>query len=220
MSSLAVDGVDYVLVIDDGSTDGTQKILNLLSKVDQRLRVFYNKTNLGVAASRNKLIDISDADFICFVDGDDVLIPDAKSEQIRRTNLHEYDLCYSSYIRRSKYDLFKKASYFSKKRLLSSNIIPFSSTIVKKSKIMHHFKEIDHEDYMFWLENTLDGDIERIYYHEDATFYYRYAKDSRSSNILSNIIATYNIQKKFRNRFKVVLSLFTFYLFQRLASKR
>jgi len=57
-----------LIVIDDGSTDGTEQIL---APVMQRIR--YVKTeNLGVSAARNRGIVESTGDWIAFLDSDDI----------------------------------------------------------------------------------------------------------------------------------------------------
>lgn len=218
-TSIEVEGVSTVIVVDDKSTDGTSEILRSLQLENKCLKLFFNDRNLGVAESRNKLIDISTSDYICFVDGDDKIIPEEKARQIRHAIKHSLDLSYSDYMRQSDNTIYRKASQFSKQRILKSNIIPFSSTIVKKSRISHRFKDINHEDYLFWLENILDGDIKKISYHREATFYYTYIKGSRSSNIFKNLIATYKIQRRYLKIYQVILNLCTVYFIQGLLKR-
>lgn len=69
-----------IFAVDDGSTDGSGEILDEYGRKDRRL-VVQHKKNGGVSSARNRALDAIDEyqckfDFICFVDGDDVVSPD------------------------------------------------------------------------------------------------------------------------------------------------
>jgi glycosyltransferase involved in cell wall biosynthesis len=59
---------DEVIVIDDGSTDGT---LERLEKYAGRVRVVRNAKNLGLAATRNRAIALTDCEYVISIDADD-----------------------------------------------------------------------------------------------------------------------------------------------------
>jgi glycosyltransferase involved in cell wall biosynthesis len=63
-----------LIVVDDGSTDATPKILAAIS--DRRLVVLRQK-NAGVSAARNAGLAAARAPYIFFLDADDILMPDA-----------------------------------------------------------------------------------------------------------------------------------------------
>ncbi|SYW05553.1 putative glycosyltransferase YfnE [Oenococcus oeni] len=60
-----------IIVIDDFSEDGTSKLIEDASKLDNRIKVLKNKKCLGLSESRNKGIDFASGKYIVFVDGDD-----------------------------------------------------------------------------------------------------------------------------------------------------
>lgn len=64
-----------LIIIDDGSTDGTPQILDKLADRNDCIRVIH-KENAGVSAARNTGIDMANGEYIVFVDGDDYLAPD------------------------------------------------------------------------------------------------------------------------------------------------
>lgn len=64
-----------VIMIDDGSKDGSGKIADRFVALDERFSVIHKK-NEGVSKSRNRGIDIAKGDYICIVDQDDILRKD------------------------------------------------------------------------------------------------------------------------------------------------
>lgn len=64
-----------IILVDDGSTDGTEKILDELAAGDERIKVFH-KENGGSSTARNLAITKSTGDYLGFVDSDDFLEPD------------------------------------------------------------------------------------------------------------------------------------------------
>lgn len=64
-----------ILVINDGSTDGSAFILEEYAKKDKRIRVIHQE-NQGVSSARNKGIDIAQGAYITFIDSDDFVEKD------------------------------------------------------------------------------------------------------------------------------------------------
>ena len=63
-----------IILIDDGSNDQSGKICTEYA-ADNRINVIH-KNNAGVSAARNTGIEASHGDYLCFVDGDDFVIPE------------------------------------------------------------------------------------------------------------------------------------------------
>lgn len=65
-----------LIVVDDGSTDGTIEYLDEISNEDKRVRYFFNEINSGACVSRNKAIWSAQGDFITGLDDDDYFMPE------------------------------------------------------------------------------------------------------------------------------------------------
>lgn len=70
--------------VDDGSTDGSARILDDYARRDSRFRVIH-QANAGVAAARNRALDFVLGDFVIFLDGDDVLVGEQVLELFDKT---------------------------------------------------------------------------------------------------------------------------------------
>lgn len=65
-----------LVVVDDGSTDGTPQLLDSLAAGREQVQAIHQK-NGGVCSARNTGLDRAKGDFLCFLDADDELTPRA-----------------------------------------------------------------------------------------------------------------------------------------------
>lgn len=82
-----------LIVVNDGSTDGAEKILNQFAQADDRVRVFH-QDNKGVAEALNKGISEARGKYIARMDSDDICMPDRLAKQVDFMESHpEVGLC-------------------------------------------------------------------------------------------------------------------------------
>lgn len=64
-----------LVVVDDGSTDGTQDIVKGYAARDSRIRLHQNETNLGDYPNRNRAASLARGKWLKYVDSDDYIYP-------------------------------------------------------------------------------------------------------------------------------------------------
>ena len=64
-----------LIVIDDASTDGTWPLLQSFKNL--RLRIYRNRTNRGIPATRNRGLRLAKGQYLTFFDHDDLMLPGA-----------------------------------------------------------------------------------------------------------------------------------------------
>ena len=83
-----------LLLIDDGSTDGSGAICDRYAEKDKRIRVFHIP-NGGVSAARNLGLDNARGEFVVFVDSDDRVTPD-HLQQLADSNIGEDGVAFTN----------------------------------------------------------------------------------------------------------------------------
>ncbi len=132
---------DYeIIIIDDGSTDGTYE---KLEKYNNRIQYFFQK-NKGPAAARNFGINQSSGEYICFLDADDIFLPNKLKIQINilESQLEkDVGLVYSDFLCIDEYNIdilkYYKSKDFSSQfeainYLMKFNYINTSTVMIRK----------------------------------------------------------------------------------------
>ena len=161
-----------LILVDDGSTDGSGEFCNKLEKQDNRIRV-YHKENGGASSARNIGIRNAVGDYIGFVDSDDYIDTDMYQKmmelaieknlqmvQISREEVDEEgnklkDICVPPEDIR-----FCDSETFMKELLLHQGDCSFCTKIVKRELIQKHkFPEGElNEDFKLLVELLLETD--------------------------------------------------------------
>lgn len=184
-----------ILLIDDGSTDGSSEICDVYLNKDSRVRVFHQK-NQGVSAARNFGINEARGEWICFVDGDDYVTLDMV-DNLLSTALHrDSDICIGDYYvvrgnNKPEYAEFiinKKLLYFSKFELIENSLIGnglednvscvgvpwakiYRSKFIKENKLYFENGLKRNQDVVFNLYAFQYA--EKVSYSKHAVYFYR-----------------------------------------------
>lgn len=77
-----------LIVIDDGSSDGSRDVLRRLARRDRRIHLV-EQENAGEAAARNRALALARAELVALHDADDVSLPDRFARQVEYLRDHE-----------------------------------------------------------------------------------------------------------------------------------
>lgn len=159
-----------ILLIDDGSSDGTDKLCERLAEADGRIRV-YHKENGGASTARNFGIRMAQGAYLGFVDSDDYIEPDMyelmvqaleKSSvpivQISRDEVSEEGERLPDVCAPPDKERFCRSEEFLKELLLHEGDCSFCTKLVKREMFAHHrFPEgVLNEDFSLLVEMLQD----------------------------------------------------------------
>lgn len=174
-----------LLIVDDHSTDNSQKIIQSYCDKDERIHYLTTKKNSGGPATpRNVGIDHAKGDYIAFLDSDDVWYNERLKFHMEFM-LREHSDFSATYRntfsepKNMRYEIqeSKKLKVYTYHELLKKNLIDTSTVIIKKDLIgnirFNPEKElIAIEDYDFWL-NILKARKSEIIVSKTQTMNYR-----------------------------------------------
>jgi teichuronic acid biosynthesis glycosyltransferase TuaG len=146
-----------ILMLDDGSTDASRRIVQKLAELDNRIQLFPSEKNLGVEATRNRGLDLARGEWIAFLDADDAWLPDKLEKQMACLCQSRCDLCYTGYsfidrasrTIRQPYEVPEAITW---RQFLAENVIGCSTALFRKPDTIRLRSGYGHEDYVFWLE--------------------------------------------------------------------
>jgi glycosyltransferase involved in cell wall biosynthesis len=183
-----------VLVMDDGSTDNTKAVIE--SFHDTRLRYDWAPNSGGPATPRNRGINAAQAEWICFLDADDLWYPE-KLKRVHKaiTNNPGFDLiCHNemmSVLATGRKTLLKHgpfAAEFYRVMLTLGNRVSTSATTVKRDFLHKHSLRFNQspdyvivEDYDMWLRIALHGGV--FHFMAEPLGEYIIEGDNISSNL-------------------------------------
>jgi glycosyltransferase involved in cell wall biosynthesis len=160
----AIDSVEYqtvlpkeIIIIDDCSSDKFEKKILKEKKYSFKIKIIFNKINLGPASSRNIGWNISNSRYVAFLDSDDTWHP--RKIEIQYNFMKKKKLNFTAHYSTTDYDnTFDswssniKFSQVNKIELLLYNKFT-TPTVMLKKKIKFRFPEKKYyiEDYNLWL---------------------------------------------------------------------
>jgi glycosyltransferase involved in cell wall biosynthesis len=208
-----------LIIVNDGSTDNTEKVLNVLSKRDKRIKVF-TQENKGPGAARNKGLENAKGKYIGFVDADDWIEKNIYKEllEVIKHKSCEVAMC-DYYDENNKVKNFNyEDEYTFNKKEIKNNFIP--NLIKKKSGFCSvvnklYLKSIIDDNNITFKTNFKKG--EDTYFNMDYFInvnkcvlinkrYYHYIENKKSimrsydKNLKKYIVEDYKYNLKYLKR--------------------
>ena len=81
-----------IIIIDDGSTDNSLKVCQLLATKDKRIKIFHQE-NMGLAETRNNGIKLATGEYISFLDSDDYIDKTMIEKLVEKAKKTNVDVC-------------------------------------------------------------------------------------------------------------------------------
>ena len=183
-----------ILIIDDGSTDNSQEIINSYAN-RERIRILYQENN-GVIYTRNKAINEAKGEFIVQLDGDDILLDGFITNAVNQFDDNTSKIVYGTTVHfGEKNGPWNLGKYTLEKQLVTNQIV-ISAMFSKKDFLKvggyDQYFELGYEDWDFWL-NLISSGVEVVQL-DIPMLKYRILKNSR------NKVATENNIKKIRKK--------------------
>jgi glycosyltransferase involved in cell wall biosynthesis len=162
-SALAQENVNVeIIVVDDGSTDGTRELL-AQNKLLDKVKYVYQE-NGGLSAARNTGLKYAKCEYCCFLDADDLLEPTFCCELIDYMQKTESNIVYSDF------SFFFDNKTYSKKRynlnsysgdvfgkFISGNFVVVNALLFRRSVLKYDFRtNFLCEDWPYWAQLSVD----------------------------------------------------------------
>ncbi len=178
---------DYeIIVIDDGSTDGSLDVINeTLGSCEIHHNIIHQE-NAGVSVARNRGIDVSDGQYLVFVDADDYI----SQNHLSKLYNPDYDFSLVQFAKKeddsitvpNNFDITEISTEEFIKKELNMEILfnffqlSYKSDIIKENKVCFTPGVVYGEDTEFALKALSYSD--KIHISNEVTYYYVQRSDS------------------------------------------
>ena len=170
-----------IILVDDGSTDGSGEICDRYGRQDSRVRVFH-KQNGGVSSARNMGLDHAAGKWITFVDSDDYLSDNA-FQPLDMTGSDELVIC--------SYSVISENSHIEASE--ANDCLLEGKSLIQLYQAILHAKTLR----VVWgkfFSSEIVGEMrfdENIRYGEDYLFMLAYLKKVHSCQVCRQLIYVY-----------------------------
>ena len=191
------------IIVNDGSTDNTAKIIEEYAAKDKRIKFVNNSKNKGLISVLNEGLDLCHGEYIARMDSDDIALPERFAKQVAYMDMHpECGVCgtwakkFGAGIKEN--NLMK---YQEKVKLLDfliyGSLVIHPSSVIRKSVLVDNNIKYDSkykyaEDYALWIEIVKYAEIHNL---QEVLLNYRW-HDSNVSVV--NKVAQYECAERIR----------------------
>lgn len=212
-----------MIIIDDCSTDDTEKIVNQYMLKDKRIKFIKLESNCGAGKARNIGLKNAKGRFIAYLDSDDIWYPDKLEKQTKYMLENNYGFTCTSYEVIGNDGEIKNKFIQMKKQLdyngfLINNLIQTVGVMVDLKIIDKKLLEMPdmrrRQDAATWLQILKAGN--KCYGMDEVLAKYRRTEGSLSSNKYKAIKGVWFLYRKVEN-LSLVFSIYCFIRYAYLA---
>lgn len=191
-----------LLLIDDCGNDRSIEIADSFN--DDRIKILTNKVNKGIASSRNKGIKYANGYYIALMDDDDICPVNRFQKQIEFLDSNkEIDVVGGRYEmineKNQKIKVFSEPlnnPQYIKAYMMFYNPMANGTTMIKndflqKNKILYQDNWFGMEDYRFWIDCSLSGNITNL---SEILLSWRLTKSNETTYNMTNNITQRKIK--------------------------
>ncbi|MCK0470347.1 glycosyltransferase family 2 protein [Halalkalibacter sp. APA_J-10(15)] len=180
-----------LLLVNDGSTDGSSRIMNEWRKKDDRI-VVIEQDNVGAYAARNKGLQLVRSPFVMFIDSDDWIEETMIEELISLMKEHQADIVQSHFYYADDERLTLDQRYINKQEVMILSNVEAMKELVVNERVKNFtwgkllktslakkvpFKEgVKFED-VFWAHQLMKH-VDRFVLSSKPLYYYYQREDS------------------------------------------
>ena len=189
-----------LILVDDGSTDGTLAQVQARADKDPRIRVF-SQERQGPSAARNSAISRAKGRFLAFLDADDFWLPTKLERQLEFVHSRGCAFSYTAYncvdegglreIRRRSFSPSVSRDDLLKSCPIGTSTVMLDSQVLNKPRFPVYPAQ---EDYALWLD--LLTEVDRAYGVGEILGSYRLRRASRSANKIRAAMGQWHIYRR------------------------
>lgn len=205
-----------IIVVNDGSTDGSQNIIESFIKKYPDKFILVNKKNGGLSDARNYGMQYAKGEFLSFVDSDDYIDDSCLEEMYKKAKENNLELIECDFIwefpEKSKIDIGReyktKEDYFIFGRVLACNKL-FKTDIIKQNDLKFP-NGMRYEDIEFFYKYISfikkSGIVQKPFYHyvqrDSSIINVQNEKTEDIFKVLQNVVDFYKERGLFETNFE------------------
>ncbi len=181
-----------ILVVDDGSTDGSREVAEGYARQDERV-VLISKENGGVSSARNRGLDEATGKYLMFVDADDRIEPGYVEAFVNTAVSNDVCLVIGGVtllhgnerqVKNPSCGIYTQGAFFSYLCLEGTENVGFicgkiyERAIIEENRIRFKESMTSQEDLLFFL--TVLSYIDSVYCFEEAGYLYSFHESGRN----------------------------------------
>ena len=179
---------DFEFLILNDSPDNTELDKIVQSYTDKRIRYIKNETNIGISASRNKLLKMARGEYLAIFDHDDISVPTRLEQEVQYLDANPYIGVVSGWLqyfgddntvwRNPEFDIDIKI-YLAENCYIAHTAAMIRKSVLTDNNIEYEQLYTPAEDYRLWARLM---DVTSFYNIQSVLVKYRWYAGNTSQN--------------------------------------